>query len=201
MDYFHKETRGYLLNEAGLGIPRSRPNFQLLRVLLGLTGQSALVYKFRPDPSPLLQRDSLDFNRDDESRLLLSEGWCPTPDGPPGNRFLWAMGKTSTFSLFLKNPKSGGALNFVAFPLLGGKSPTQTIEVYVNDHLAGKVVMVPREQRYSVDLKGQLLQDGRNRFRFEYAFSARPVDLGTGPDVRKLSVLFKQIYFLAGGNE
>ncbi len=200
VDYFHKETREYLLNEAQLGDPRSKPNFQLIRVLPGLTGQQALVYKFRPESSTRMQQDFLDFNREDNFRLLLSEGWCPSLDGHPGGRFLWAVGKASNFNLFLKNVKSGGSLNFVAFPLVGDKLPSQTIDVFVNDHWTGKVVLIPKEERYSVDLKGDFLLTGRNRFRFEYAFCARPIDLGTGPDVRELSVLFKKIYFLSNGN-
>jgi len=197
-DYFHQETRGYLLNEAGLGTPVSRPGFELVRVLEDFPGHYAFVYRFRPDQFDDLEIAFFDANRPDASPGFLGRGWSPLPDGPPGGRGVWGMGASSTFNLFLRDRPTGGRLCFVSFPMTAPGLPAQTVEVWVGGRKLGGVDLARQERTYAVELPPGSVRRGRNEFQFRYAFAAVPAEHGLGADVRSLAVLFKQIYFLPG---
>ena len=197
-DYFHRETRGYLLNEAGLGTPVSRPGFELVRIVEECPGHYAFIYRFRPEQLGSQEFSWFDANQADRTPGFRGQGWSPGLDGPPGRRGLWGLGPSSTFNLSLGDHPGGGVLYFTAFPMAGPGLPAQTVEVSVNGRRVGLVELARQERTYPVALPPGAVCRGRNEFRLGYRFSAVPKDLGIGTDVRSLSALFKKIYFLPG---
>ena len=197
--WYHQETKAYLVNELGLERARSMPGFRLVATLEPSPGHRALVYEFRPNESDRLPRVAIRPNDMDESGNFLSHllrsGWNEAVEGPPGRRYIWALGERSTFRLFLDKVAFGGQLRITAYPLHGPELPSQRIDLKVNGQAVLRLSLEPRERRYAGYLPPSLLRPGENRFEMEYAFAKSPAELGRGSDRRKLAVLFKEIAF------
>lgn len=139
----------------------------------------------------------IDMNRATDAKVMLLEGWSENIEGPSGGRYLWAIGKRSKFRFFLEDPTRGGSLTFLGIPFSVKGMPRQTVDVYVNGRLLGKIVMGAQENIYSLKIPAYALLKGENRFEFAYAYSISPKNLGVGKDDRLLSVMIKRIYFVA----
>lgn len=196
-NWYHLFTKGYILNELGLAQPATIPCFEIVEVLRVSPGHYAHIFRFHPEQTLRTQRNSIDPNEEWRARELLLDGWCDNAEGKPGKRYIWALGSTASFRMFVENPEDGGTLSFVAYPYKQPDLPAQTIQVKVNDQPLGNVVMEEKERKYTVKIaSGQLLK-GENRFTFTFGHSSCPFDLGINNDRRSLSALFKRISFIA----
>lgn len=190
-NHYHRHSRAYLLNEAGLGDPRSKPDFTLVARLRSAPGNCALVYRFIPPEDPYRGKDRIDFNAGPVPPYLLGEGWGPCPEGVPGDIGYWALGTQSVFKLYLPAAPSGGALRFTAVPVpeLAGK---QSVTIFVNDQPVGSAVLAPHDRDYSFAVPAGPLQPGLNVFRLKFSACHVPSKGGTGTDQRPLAVYFKR---------
>lgn len=138
----------------------------------------------------------MDPNQEDHARLLLLDGWNTKMDGTAGKKYLWGVGKHSSFRFYVEKPEMGGTLAFIAYPFRPKTLPPQAIDVSVNGQPAGKIELEMRERSYSLKIPATALVKGENKFEFFYAYSACPFELGLGPDKRFLAALFKKISFV-----
>ena len=128
-----------------------------------------------------------------QAKYLLLSGWSASPEGELGQKYVWAVGERSSVQFWLDKSTMSGRLEFTAFPVTGPGIGEQKLEVWLNGQRVEQVVIEPRERPYVMELPAAAFKVGKNQFDLVPTVFASPKDMGTGADVRKLSVLFKRI--------
>jgi hypothetical protein len=105
----------------------------------------------------------------------------------------WSNGAESTMYLYLNQPVNR-ILDLRLQPFTYQGSPPQTIAVYVNGRLGGRLTLEPAWARYHVNLPAALFRSGLNAVTFKYGHMASPARVipGSG-DTRMLAVAFDSV--------
>lgn len=191
-NWYEIACKAYLLNRLGLGNGETRPCFELIAKLTVTPDQYAYIYQFHPEQTIRIDRTCIDPDNEINLPAVLQNGWGSRPDGPAGNRYLWANAESSRFQLDFPAGGLDGFLTLKATPLTHPEK-SQSITVSVNGNRLPPVPMEKKEKIYSIPLPAGYLKSGPNQFTFEYSYAASPRELGMNNDDRTLAVSFKSI--------
>ena len=135
---------------------------------------------------------------------FLGRGWS-NPEAAGDATYRWAVGYESIVVAPLKADtfvRPGESLEqadylvrFRVQPYRFEGAPPQSIELWVNDALAGRIRLAEGSRDYSAEVPRELLGRNLNVFRFRYAYARAPADDG-GNDTRPLAVRFDRIEFI-----
>ncbi len=135
---------------------------------------------------------------------FLGYGWSG-PEQSDAGTYRWATGTESILVVPLKAAQvanRGEDLHqadydviFRAQPFRFAGAPEQSVELWVNGALAGRVLLGDGVREYRIEVPGALLSRNLNVFRFRYAYARAPAASGSD-DIRELAVRFERIDFI-----
>ncbi len=130
------------------------------------------------------------------ARPHLLEGWSYDERNRTGWTGVWGTGNRSLVSFFVGSPRDI-ELKLKCWVLPVTTLGPQLMTISVNHESAGRLtIRSDRGGLYRIRVPEALLKAGRNTLIFEYAWSARPIDvLPDSGDRRRLSVMFDEIVF------
>ena len=141
-----------------------------------------IIY-FKPKEEKLL----IDFTDPNNSKYL-NHGWSETE-----NIGTWSDSKES--SLFIILSEKANYKMKMELRSLPSPDEDQTFKLYFNGELvANEVLYSPDSKTIDFIIPGEYVElDIPNRLILQFKYAKKPIDLGLGPDRRRLSVLFKYI--------
>ena len=141
-------------------------------------------------------------------RRFLGRGWGAA-ESAGDNTFRWAVGDESIVVAPLKAEtfvrpgeqleQAGYLVRFRVQPYRFEGAPPQSVELWVNDAMAGRIRLADELRDYEVEVPRDLLGRNLNVFGFRYAYARAPADDG-GNDSRPLAVRFERIEFIRRPN-
>jgi len=193
-DYWHARVGACYLNELGFGSDMGPDGFRLVARLVTGGGHEARVYRLNGGPP--VERNTIDLDTDWKWRPFLTSGWSDQTDGPAGDRHVWAVGRQETIRFRIAAPAAGGTLLLAGFPYQPPGAPAQVVQVAVNGRMLTRTTMADRLEEYRLEVPGDWLAAGENRFTLDFAACCSPRSAGAGEDERALAAGFKRIAFI-----
>jgi arylsulfatase A-like enzyme len=140
-----------------------------------------------PQAKVTTETQFLDFGNA-EARFRLVSGWSADETATDGMSFVWAVGPSSTVSLFVAEPRPL-QLVFRCWPFHYAGAPPQRFELSVNGNDIGRIDLgtSPSEYRMSIPVHFQV--SGENTVEIRYDYNQVPGDVIPGSlDERPLAV-------------
>ena len=155
---------------------------------------SVVMYELKlPEPPGTLWPEDyrIDFGAPDRAFALLA-GWSASERwGEVAGQ--WSIGWESSIHLRFEEP-ADRILQMRLRPLIYPGSPRQTVAVYVNGALAGRLTLEPEWAQYELPLPAHLFRPGLNEVAFRYGHAIAPAEVVPGStDARTLAVAFEYV--------
>jgi len=131
-----------------------------------------------------------------QARPHLGKGWSHDEQSRLGLASVWATGSRSVVRFFVGEPRDI-ELKLTCWTLSVSTLGSQITAVTINDEPVGTLTISSnRGGMYRIAVPKAVLRAGENTLAFDFAWSARPVDILPGSDDRRLlSVMFDVIVF------
>lgn len=129
-----------------------------------------------------------------DSQTALSTGWG-SPRNKTGIDYVWAIDTQAEIEIFITD-LSIKRLSFACWPFKYPGSPSQAINMFINDRYVNRFELRPEYHTYETELEPGTLVVGVNRIvlRFNYA-EAGNKQSEDNPDFRKLAAAFDYFSF------
>lgn len=132
----------------------------------------------------------------ESSDRFLTDGWSHR-EKADGIDFVWGIGKKSEIVLELPFKKYK-SLELVARPYIPSsyQQQSQTVTIFVDSEIIGKLKLRPGWQTYQLSLPTPLPLQKEVVLKFVYGYHISPLEVGESKDERRLAVAFDYIKFL-----
>ena len=148
------------------------------------------LYAYERVGSQTYNNVRIDVGSEGDDKFLMS-GWSNREIAPDFS-FRWAVGIESALLVQLKEADVY-TLEVLCAPFVYRDAPLQTIEVWVNGELAGRIPLSERMDWHRLTIDNRFVKAGLNGIHLRYQYAVSPASLGQSSDARELAVQFDRL--------